>query len=551
MRKILVFSLCLSMLLGLALTASAQTVEGMMYGVYSVDGTTLNCYGMPLPKSSELSVSCSGTEVEDISISTLWDSSVPVTYFVVADASSSLSGNQKKQQKDALLTISKKLRAGDSMVLALMGDQLKVSSPLTTPEERDAAINANWVLAYSTDLYSNLYDAISMSQDKTAYPGVTCLIVLTDGIDDKNNRSVDDVKAALRASNAPIHVLALIDMFPDTYAKNKVAVLTGIAEVTAGSSACAPGMDNASMSDAAAQVVDTMVSSCVLGLDTNQLQRIGGAASISFRCTTAENTYEGTLSVPEYLLPERVLPTEPETIPPETTEPVTIPPVTEPAPSNALLTIVNLKQPLILAAIGVLALVIAVILMIFFVRRNSRRRDQQEEPEEEAFEQETFTSTRAARNQFDFNGFDAIAERKSSKEPAFTPAASEVKETEKAEPAAETAAPEYNFFQTNEACIVNLVEVENGDIRVSAGIEVNSYKTFGRTEKANVLLNGADPTLASVHFALYWDGTYLFVQDLGKGIYLNAEKQKTGEWIHIPSGSNLTAGDCTYRVYLT
>ena len=100
------------------------------------------------------------------------------------------------------------------------------------------------------------------------------------------------------------------------------------------------------------------------------------------------------------------------------------------------------------------------------------------------------------------------------------------------------------------SCTVLLTPEGDPDNTVEVSIPVNGSRTFGRNQKAAVVLNAADNALSGLHFELQWDGRVLYLADRNStnGTALNGSPQRPGHWARVESGAVIQAGSGRYRV---
>ena len=136
-------------------------------------------------------------------------------------------------------------------------------------------------------------------------------------------------------------------------------------------------------------------------------------------------------------------------------------------------------------------------------------------------------------------------EEKPKAEPAPAP---EKKSKRKSEPVQPVQPTDEAFIIPS--CTILLTPEGDPDATVEVSIPVNGSRTFGRNQKAAVVLNAADNALSGLHFELQWDGRVLYLADRNStnGTALNGSPQRPGHWARVESGSVIQAGSGRYKV---
>ena len=102
-------------------------------------------------------------------------------------------------------------------------------------------------------------------------------------------------------------------------------------------------------------------------------------------------------------------------------------------------------------------------------------------------------------------------------------------------------------------CHVTAIAIMHSKVAADFYLTPNMQTTFGRTSKADIVLNANDAKLSGCHGCFLWDGKKLFVQDRNStnGTAVNGERcTKTG-WLQLEDGAVLTAGLYEYRITFT
>ena len=99
-------------------------------------------------------------------------------------------------------------------------------------------------------------------------------------------------------------------------------------------------------------------------------------------------------------------------------------------------------------------------------------------------------------------------------------------------------------------CHVFAVAIMHPDIAVDFYLTPNMETTFGRTDKAEIVLNPTDKKLSGCHGSFFWNGKMLLVQDRQStnGTAVNGELCPKDVWLKVEDGAALRAGNFEYRI---
>ena len=77
-------------------------------------------------------------------------------------------------------------------------------------------------------------------------------------------------------------------------------------------------------------------------------------------------------------------------------------------------------------------------------------------------------------------------------------------------------------------------------------------QVLGRDDRADIILNAEDYQLSGKHCTVEWDGSYLYIQDMGStnGTVLNGTNLKPDTWSRVKNGAVLHMGSFDYQVAL-
>lgn len=492
MRKIISILLSLILLVALTVPASAATACEFLLREYDVTSDTIFCYGKQLPKNGKLEVSVDNRILEGAYLSTLEQERLPVTVYCLVDSATSLSDKAVQRYKDALLTMSSLMDKEDSMVLATIDGQLTESKPMNTKDSRDAAINAISGSVWYTNLYDGISQALKSLQTSTTYNTNRCLVILSDGHDDgKSIAKSDAVLKQIQETGIPVYSVVLSSA--SITAKEK-DLHTEFTEESLGGSLYNLDKDNLSASAAAQQIWNSVKGSAVIRINAEELQGSDMDQELLIRYDTADTRYEDTILIRAVDLP--VVETTPQ--------------------GNPRMS----RETLLACGIGAALLIIGI--AAFFLLRKK--------PEESAAEAE----------------FPVMEESISSE---FTPEpenyfASTAPAAFASTPADERTRPVEN------RCHVTAIAIMHSKVAVDFYLTPNMQTTFGRTNKADIILNPNDAKLSGCHGCFLWDGKKLFVQDRNStnGTAVNGERCTKNGWLQLEEGSVLTAGLYEYRI---
>lgn len=567
MKKFSAFALCIVLMLSLAMPVGARN----FITSYAVNDSNLIAVGMAEARDGEVSVTVNGVAV-DPEISTVGSENIPVTYVVMQDCSSSLSLFQKNAQSAFISSFASKLRPVDRMMVIRMAGKLSVGKVLTTAEEIKAEIAAPMTYSWGVMLYDNIMQILKTLEDEQTYPGMKCVVVLSDGRDDQLTAVTEsDAMEALRNSDIPVFGVGLMDQFPDNYFKNMLTSFEELCRTSNGGRCFTVDQESMKAADAAEQITALVQNQLAVKLNAGKLARNGNAVELVI---TAGNK-TGSITVPAAELPAYAAPTEavkvqetepiaeepteitappaPIIVPAPTAEtaPVETAPIVETAPTaeSAVETTAAPEKETIavntpsgeksnsnlifylLIGGGVAAIVAAVAVLILLLRPRYDYEEELETP--------------------DSNGLEFMA----AMDPVAVP---DIKlsipdEEWKEEPVKQILPMEHKseIKVEKQNLIVRLIYAEDRQPALTLKLPVNGSKTLGRNTRADIVLNETDTSLSGLHFELYWDGHALQLRDCGStnGTTVNGARMPADTWIMIKDGSSLRVGSYEYGIY--
>lgn len=596
MKRVAALLLCVLLCASLAVSAGAQP-QKLLYPGTVIAGDHVYLVGIPL-EGGNIRVTANGQEIP-ANVVSVAGAQLGVTYYCVVSTTSSMSQLQQDQQRAGLNAINDALGANDSLVLVTMGRSVEFGEKLTDKESRSKAIDqACTPGTYGTNLYDGIDTVLKTITEQEQGP--SCVIFFAEGIDNADIVKVTEEQAGRAVQNAGLCVnfVALLTPPVTTYARGGADRLARFAALSNGGVCRIPlDMEDADASSAAQKAVQELVSTvngwAAIELSAADLPRDGKTVELNVTWTGNGVTMEDTASVAVADLPALPTPTEPETRPvPAQTLP-TRPAVAEPsaaapdatAPSIPAYQDDDNQQQLFYVIIGSAAamVLIMVAMVIVATRRTAAKNardyeydlpveihDIPDDPKEEAALEERISEVQKLppRRRAAPSPIPPVMSKQEPKQAEKPQPKQEEKPQpkQKEQPKAEPApAPEKKSKRriepvqpvqpTDEAfiipsCTVLLTPEGDPDNTVEVSIPVNGSRTFGRNQKAAVVLNAADNALSGLHFELQWDGRVLYLADRNStnGTALNGSPQRPGHWARVESGAVIQAGSGRYRV---
>lgn len=439
---------------------------------------------------------------------TVAEEKLPVTIYCLVDTSGSISKFKMKLIRNTLKTISKNMSSGDNMILATVDNTVKESQPLSTAEDREAAIDA----ITSSNKYTNLYSGIVTGLDRLASATdlnpVRALVVLSDGLDRQDNGMTEqEVSSAIAKTRLPIFTVALIEGYSE---RSGGKVLGSFARSSCGGmhlTTVSEGSSGKVNWDASGEAFGQAIWQAVSGgqyltaeLDSDSLDTTKAELQLTVSYTTANSSYTDSVTVSTSSV---AVPAE-ETIeeaPVETTEPE--PEVQESSRSYIW----------VIAAVVVLAVLAAIVLVV----RNKKKKAViiPDPPHIEPVDDEP---------------------------PATKPVDVEPPVTEPAEP----ADPEL----LKQHCTVELVDIPHGEHPCGFSVPMDEQVSFGRNSKSRFIIDREDSKLSGCHFSLVINKNLICVRDehSTNGTFLNGIRIADSSWTKLESGDKLRAGSREYRL---
>lgn len=507
MRKVVMVIMSFVLIVTMTVPALAAAAGTFLMQEYDVSDETIILYGKRLPENGTMTASAGSQVLERAGFSTLEQENIPVTVYCLVDTSTSQSEVFQERKKDILLTFSSLMAAEDNMVLNMMDASLNEGKPLSDKTARDTAIETLSGQSWYTNLYDGMHQAMESLQTSTAYHTNRCLVVISDGHDDgRSTATAEKVLKQIQDAGIPVYTVILSEA---TVTQDELMHHERFAADSLGGLLVIPDREDISAAVAAQRIWENIKGASVIRLDAKELQERKTDQQILIRYETADTRYEDTVLVRavDLKVPE-------ETAPVETTVPETIAETTVPEPK---------KQGGTVILIGGIAAAVLFVLGVVLVVTRKKKPAEESTPAEEVADTDPVWEDGAAADSAKSEWGDSW-ERGNQ-------------ELQKTMPIAD----KLHVFA---------VGIMHQEVATDFYLTQNIETTFGRTAKAEIILNDKDMKLSGVHGCFFWDGKMLLVRDMNSknGTFVNEEMCHEKVWLRIEDGAILRAGNYEYRV---
>ena len=523
MKKIVAFSLCVILLICMAVPVSAAAADTFLLQEYDVVSDEVFCYGKALPAGGQFEVSDGARIIDNVVWSTLEQERIPVTLYCLVDCATSLSDRLKQQREDILLNFSSLMAEEDSMVLATVDAVLTESKPMNTKDARDTAIHTISGQVWYTNLYDGISQAVKTLHTSTAYHTNRCLVIISDGHDDgKSSVGSEAVQKQILESGIPVYTV-ILDTNNST--EKELTLQRNFAEESLGGFMSFPDKDGISASATAQKIWSSIKGAHAIRIGVKDLQNTGADQQILLRYHTTDTRYEDTILIRAVDLP--VLPTETTEATEATAETTE---ETEPnVPADG-------ASKELMIGVGIAVILLGIGIALFFLAWARKNRDQQKiipdnKDSEIAFAQDAWdpdsiTVSISGANSGTLSKKDLDLDFTLGKRSSVT-------------------------LPVHGQCHVTAIAIRHPEVSAEFSLTPNMEATFGRNEKASIILNPNDKKLSGCHGCFLWDSKNLFVQDRDStnGTAVNNEFCPKHVWLMLEEGAVLTAGSYEYRIH--
>lgn len=519
MRRLTAFLGCVCLFLLLLCPAvSAQAAELNSFLTFHEIVTeehqsSLFIYGTVLPENGNLTVSIDSQQISDPILTTVRQEKLPTTVYCLVDISTHMSREQIQQQEDILKIISSRMGEGDSMVITTVGSNTVEGAVLDTMDARTAAIDTLKRDGVRADTYSAIVNAMASLEKKTSYCTNRCLLILSDGILADSSTTQQRAIDVVSATSIPVYAMGITGSSTSSYSLTNADNMLKMAEVSRGGMGLVPAKEKISAAAAAQRVWETIQDGSVIKIGLAFVTSNSNNATVRATYELGDTRWEDSVAVDLTTVPAAV-PDAPTSITDPTEaieEPETQTPVMDWVRGNLIL--------VICCAVALAALIVVIVVVAV---SNSRKKRVQPP---------------VGAN--DPVGMAPLPSTGDSEIPPTTPVQDESWISTKP-------------VSPSGGVTVQMVVTSHQDVSSSFTLAPHTPKILGRDDRADIILNAEDYQLSGKHCTVEWDGSYLYIQDMGStnGTVLNGTNLKPGTWSRVNNGAVLHMGSFDYQVAL-
>ena len=329
------------------------------------------CDAEEAPKAEELTVSLDGQDVALKSVSPLSYADPGTTYVILADTDTAVTERALKDMQIICRAVVNAMGASDNAAIVGIDAQLSKEDISDQKDVLNGRIDALKKTGGTRDLYASMSQALKLLQNGGEVRARKCLIVMADGLDrDLSGISAMELSAQVVAAGIPVNVIALTYHTTTAERVEAAKTITGFARQSAGGVDVMLKTGGVTAEDAAAKILARNEKTYVLVIDKEDVRAVTEAdkAVLRITFTRGEATASDEREISLAGLPAR----DATPIPEATAEPIPTPEPESEAP-DAPAFLKELPSWTIYAAIGVLALIVALVVALICVSAKKRK----------------------------------------------------------------------------------------------------------------------------------------------------------------------------------
>lgn len=524
MKRITAFLGCVCLFLFLLCPAvSAQAAELNSFLTFHEIVTEehkndLLVYGTVLPENGSLTVSIDSQQISDPVLTTVRQEKLPTTVYCLVDISTHMSKEQIEQQADILGIISSRMGEGDSMVITTVGSKVVEGAVLDTMDARTAAIDTLKRDGVKADMYSAIVDAMGSLEKKTSYCTNRCLLILSDGILADGGTTQQRAIDVVSATSIPVYAIGITGSSTSAYSLTNADNMLKMAEVSRGGMGLVPAEEKISAAAAAQQVWENIQDGSVIKIDLAFVTSNSNNATVRATYELGDDRWEDSVAVDLTTVPAAI-PAAPTGV----TDPTEV--IEEPEAQATFMDWV--RGNLVLVICCAVALVAVIVVIVVVAVNNSRKKKVQPivEAGDPAIDTPPVMAPIPSTGDFDLPPTAPVQDESWVATKPVTPSG---------------------------GVTVQMTVASHQDVSTSFTLAPHTPQVLGRDDRADIILNAEDYQLSGKHCTVEWDGSYLYIQDMGStnGTVLNGTNLKPGNWSRVKNGAVLHMGSFDYQVTL-
>lgn len=524
MKRITAFLGCVCLFLFLLCPAvSAQAAELNSFLTFHEIVTEehkndLLVYGTVLPENGSLTVSIDSQQISDPVLTTVRQEKLPTTVYCLVDISTHMSKEQIEQQADILGIISSRMGEGDSMVITTVGSKVVEGAVLDTMDARTAAIDTLKRDGVKADMYSAIVDAMGSLEKKTSYCTNRCLLILSDGILADGGTTQQRAIDVVSATSIPVYAIGITGSSTSAYSLTNADNMLKMAEVSRGGMGLVPAEEKISAAAAAQQVWENIQDGSVIKIDLAFVTSNSNNATVRATYELGDDRWEDSVAVDLTTVPAAI-PAAPTGV----TDPTEV--IEEPEAQASVMDWV--RGNLVLVICCAVALVAVIVVIVVVAVNNSRKKKVQPivEAGDPAIDTPPVMAPIPSTGDFDLPPTAPVQDESWVATKPVTPSG---------------------------GVTVQMTVASHQDVSTSFTLAPHTPQVLGRDDRADIILNAEDYQLSGKHCTVEWDGSYLYIQDMGStnGTVLNGTNLKPGNWSRVKNGAVLHMGSFDYQVTL-
>ena len=520
MKRITAFLGCVCLFL-LCPAVSAQAAELNSFLTFHEIVTEehqndLLVYGTVLPENGSLTVSIDSQQISDPVLTTVRQEKLPTTVYCLVDISTHMSKEQIEQQADILNIISSRMGDGDSMVITTVGSKIVEGAVLDTMDARTAAIDTLKRDGVRADMYGAIVEAMGSLEKKTSYCTNRCLLILSDGILADGGTTQQRAIDVVSATSIPVYAIGITGSSTSAYSLTNADNILKMAEVSRGGTGLVPAEEKISAAAAAQQVWENIQDGSVIKIDLAFVTSNSNNATVRATYELGDTRWEDSVAVDLTTVPAAIPP-----VPTDVTDPTEE--IEGPEAQNSVMDWIRGNLILLICCAVALA---AVIVVIVVVAVNNSRKKQAQPPVD-------------------------------ANDPGIGSGMAPIPSTGDFEIPPTAPVPDGSWASTKPVVpsggvTVQMTVTSHQDVSTSFTLAPHTPQVLGRDDRADIILNAEDYQLSGKHCTVEWDGSYLYIQDMGStnGTVLNGTNLKPDAWSRVNNGAVLHMGSFDYQVAL-